>query len=172
MNFTLLAMMATIFWIPNTTSILEILLSMIGKTQGCLCGKLSMRNTRQPCLDSLFQAGTHESNLFGFCNSNIQTNYLLLHLQQRPELNNGMVGANLPDTFLFCLTCLLQRQLRAGASEELEEVGSLPAARILMATPHLLLVPMVIWNLLLWWWSEGLKGQDPIAPLDLMRTPD
>ena len=41
-------------------------------------------------------SGTHTSNFFGFlCNGDLESYYLRLHLQQRPELN-GMVEADLP----------------------------------------------------------------------------
>jgi hypothetical protein len=40
-------------------------------------------------------SGTHTSDFFGFCNGDLESYYLRLHLQQRPELN-GMVEADLP----------------------------------------------------------------------------
>jgi hypothetical protein len=40
-------------------------------------------------------SGTHTSDFFSFCNGNLETYYLWLHLQRRPELN-GMVEADLP----------------------------------------------------------------------------
>ena len=52
-------------------------------------------------------SGTHDSDFFAFCKGNLETYYLHLHLQERPELN-GMVEADLPDNYLFHLTCLLQ----------------------------------------------------------------
>jgi hypothetical protein len=45
-------------------------------------------------------SGTHTSDFFSFCNGNLETYYLRLHLQCRPQLN-GMVEADLPaDCFL------------------------------------------------------------------------
>jgi hypothetical protein len=45
-------------------------------------------------------SGTHDSNFFSFCNGKLETYYLRLHLDRRPELN-GMVEADLPfESFL------------------------------------------------------------------------
>jgi hypothetical protein len=40
-------------------------------------------------------SGTHDSNFFSFCNGKLETCYLRLHLERRPQLN-GMVEADLP----------------------------------------------------------------------------
>jgi hypothetical protein len=40
-------------------------------------------------------SGTHDSNFFSFCNGKLETYYLRLHLERRPQLS-GMVEADLP----------------------------------------------------------------------------
>ena len=59
--------------------------------------------TMWKCVNSDYKAalsrftlsGTHDSNFFSFCNGKLETYYLRLHLERRPQLN-GMVEADLP----------------------------------------------------------------------------
>ena len=75
-------------------------------------------------------SGTHDSDFFGFCKGNLETYYLRLHLQQRPELN-GMVEANLPDKCFVSSDMSSIAELRAkgigGGSNNSDGSGCAPS---------------------------------------------